>query len=92
MNLLVMCVLGGVLGWLASRVISGSSDLGITANVIVGSVGALVAAICVSTLVGKTPPAAMSALIGTFGAVGGVGMLRWLSVPTPSAAGRRARR
>jgi uncharacterized membrane protein YeaQ/YmgE (transglycosylase-associated protein family) len=71
--------------------ISGSSDLGIAANVIVGSVGALAAAISVSSLVGGTP-AAVGSLIAAFGAVAGVAMLRWLSVPTPSAASRRARR
>jgi|RhiMetdeSRZDD1v2_1073273.scaffolds.fasta_scaffold00670_31 uncharacterized membrane protein YeaQ/YmgE (transglycosylase-associated protein family) len=90
MSLLVTIVLGGILGWLASRLINGSSDLGALANVAAGSVGALTANICVDTLLGVTQAMSVGLVIGAIGAVAGVALLRMLSIPAPKT--RRARK
>jgi uncharacterized membrane protein YeaQ/YmgE (transglycosylase-associated protein family) len=83
MSLLVTIVLGGILGWLASLLINGSSDLGALANVAAGSVGALTAGICVDTLLGAAQALPVSSAVGAFGAVAGVVLLRVLSIPAP---------
>jgi uncharacterized membrane protein YeaQ/YmgE (transglycosylase-associated protein family) len=90
MSLLATIVLGGILGWLASRLINGSSDLGALANVAAGSVGALTANICVDTLAGAAQALPVSSMIGAIGAVAGVALLRLLSIPAPKP--RRARK
>ena len=39
MDLIIMIVVGGVIGWLASMVMKTSAQMGILANVIVGIIG-----------------------------------------------------
>lgn len=40
MNLLLMLIIGGVVGWLASMVMKTNAQMGMIANVVVGIVGA----------------------------------------------------
>lgn len=40
MNLLLMLIVGGVVGWLASMVMKTNAQMGMIANVVVGVVGA----------------------------------------------------
>ena len=40
MNLLVMLIVGGIIGWLASIIMKTNAQMGMIANVVVGIVGA----------------------------------------------------
>jgi uncharacterized membrane protein YeaQ/YmgE (transglycosylase-associated protein family) len=40
MNFIVLCIVGGIIGWLASIVMKTNAQMGLIANVIVGIVGA----------------------------------------------------
>jgi uncharacterized membrane protein YeaQ/YmgE (transglycosylase-associated protein family) len=40
MNLLIMLIVGGIIGWLASMVMKTNAQMGMIANVVVGIVGA----------------------------------------------------
>jgi len=51
-NLVVWLVVGGILGWIASLVMRTDAQQGIFLNVIVGIVGAAVAGLVVSPLIG----------------------------------------
>lgn len=52
MNLIVWIVVGGVLGWLASIVMHTNGQQGIVLNVVVGIVGAFLAGMLISPMVG----------------------------------------
>ena len=52
MNLIILLIVGGVLGWLASIVMRTDAQQGIFLNVVVGIVGALLAGFLISPLVG----------------------------------------
>jgi len=52
MTLIMIIVVGGILGWLASIVMRTDAQQGILLNVIVGIVGALLAGFIVSPLLG----------------------------------------
>ena len=54
MNLVIWLVLGGIVGWLASLVMRTDAQQGILLNVVIGVVGALVAGLFVSPLVGTS--------------------------------------
>lgn len=41
MGLILALVMGGIIGWLASKVMNRDADMGIIANVIVGCVGSI---------------------------------------------------
>ena len=51
-NLLILIVVGGILGWLASIVMRTDAQQGIFLNVIVGIVGALLAGFVLNPLIG----------------------------------------
>jgi len=55
MNFILIIVIGGVLGWLASLVMRTDASQGILLNIVVGVVGALLAGFLVSPLVGAPP-------------------------------------
>ena len=55
MNIIIMLVVGGVLGWLASIVMRTDAQQGIFLNVVVGIVGALLAGFLITPLIGGTP-------------------------------------
>jgi uncharacterized membrane protein YeaQ/YmgE (transglycosylase-associated protein family) len=51
-NLVVWLVVGGILGWIASMIMRTDAQQGIVLNVIVGIVGAAIAGLLVSPLIG----------------------------------------
>ena len=52
MNLIVLLVVGGVLGWLASIVMRTDAQQGIFLNIVVGIVGAVLAGLIITPLIG----------------------------------------
>lgn len=52
MNLILIIIVGGILGWLASKVMRTDAQQGIFLNIVVGIVGALVAGFLISPLLG----------------------------------------
>ena len=74
MGLIILLVVGGVLGWLASIVMRTDGQQGIILNVVVGIVGALLAGFVVTPLIGGAPITsgaldARSLLVSFLGAV-----------------------
>lgn len=55
MNIIILLVVGGVLGWLASIVMRTDAQQGIFLNIVVGIVGALLAGFIVTPLIGGAP-------------------------------------
>lgn len=73
-NLIILLIVGGVLGWLASIVMRTDAQQGIFLNVIVGIVGALLAGLLITPMVGGGTItggsfSAVSLLISFLGAV-----------------------
>jgi len=54
MNVIIWLVVGGLIGWLASKIMNTDARQGIGLNVIVGVVGALLAGWLITPLVGGT--------------------------------------
>jgi uncharacterized membrane protein YeaQ/YmgE (transglycosylase-associated protein family) len=52
MNLIILLVVGGIIGWLASIIMRTDGQQGIFLNVVVGIVGALLAGFLVTPLIG----------------------------------------
>ena len=55
MTWLLIIIVGGILGWLASKVMGTDAQQGILLNIIVGIVGALLAGLLLSPLLGVAP-------------------------------------
>lgn len=55
MNIIIMLIVGGVIGWLASIVMRTDGQQGIILNVVVGIVGALLAGFLLTPLLGGSP-------------------------------------
>jgi len=55
MTLIFILIVGGVIGWLASIVMRTDGQQGIFLNVVVGVVGALIAGVLVTPLIGGAP-------------------------------------
>jgi uncharacterized membrane protein YeaQ/YmgE (transglycosylase-associated protein family) len=55
MNLILILIIGGILGWLASLVMRRDAQQGILLNVVVGIVGAFLAGFLVTPLMGGAP-------------------------------------
>ena len=55
MNIIIMLVVGGIIGWLASIVMRTDGQQGIILNVIVGIVGAVLAGFLLTPLLGGAP-------------------------------------
>ena len=55
MTILYIIIVGGILGWLASMLMRTDAQQGIVLNVVVGIVGALLAGLIISPLVGAPP-------------------------------------
>lgn len=55
MNLIIILIVGGILGWLASILMRTDAQQGIFLNIVVGIVGALVAGFLVTPLIGGAP-------------------------------------
>ncbi|MCR5871857.1 MULTISPECIES: GlsB/YeaQ/YmgE family stress response membrane protein [unclassified Sphingomonas] len=74
MNLIVLLIVGGVLGWLASIVMRTDAQQGIFLNIVVGIVGALLAGLLIAPMIGggtitQGSFSATSLLISFLGAV-----------------------
>ena len=55
MGLIILLVVGGVIGWLASMIMRTDAQQGIFLNVVVGIVGALLAGFVLTPLIGGAP-------------------------------------
>jgi uncharacterized membrane protein YeaQ/YmgE (transglycosylase-associated protein family) len=55
MTLILVLVVGGVIGWLASIVMRTDAQQGVLLNVVVGIVGALIAGVLITPLIGGAP-------------------------------------
>jgi len=55
MGIIILLVVGGVLGWLASIVMRTDAQQGLILNVVVGIVGALLAGFVITPLIGGAP-------------------------------------
>lgn len=55
MTWLLIIIVGGILGWLASKVMGTDAQQGVLLNVVVGIVGALLAGLILSPLLGVAP-------------------------------------
>lgn len=51
-NLIVVIIVGGILGWLASKVMRTDAQQGIFLNIVVGIIGALLAGFLLNPLIG----------------------------------------
>ena len=55
MNIIILLVVGGFIGWMASLIMRTDAQQGIFLNVVVGIVGAMVAGFLVTPLLGGVP-------------------------------------
>ena len=55
MNLIILLIVGGILGWLASIVMRTDGQQGLFLNVVVGVVGAMLAGFVITPLLGGAP-------------------------------------
>lgn len=55
MNLIIMLIVGGILGWLASKIMRTDGQQGILLNVVVGVVGAVLAGYLLTPFLGGAP-------------------------------------
>lgn len=55
MNIIILLIVGGIIGWLASIVMRTDGQQGIFLNVVVGIVGALLAGFIITPLIGGRP-------------------------------------
>lgn len=55
MGLVILLVVGGIIGWVASLIMRTDGQQGIILNVVVGIVGALLAGFLVTPLIGGAP-------------------------------------
>lgn len=55
MNLIILLIVGGLIGWVASMIMRTDAQQGIFLNIIVGIVGALLAGFILTPLIGGAP-------------------------------------
>ncbi len=55
MTLILILIVGGIIGWLASIVMRTDAQQGVLLNVVVGIVGALIAGVLITPLIGGAP-------------------------------------
>lgn len=55
MNLIILLVVGGLIGWVASMIMRTDGQQGIILNIVVGIVGSLLAGFVVTPLIGGAP-------------------------------------
>ena len=55
MNLIILLIVGGLIGWVASMIMRTDGQQGIVLNVVVGIVGSLLAGFVVTPLIGGAP-------------------------------------
>ena len=55
MGIIVLLIIGGIVGWLASMIMRTNAQQGIFLNIVVGIVGALLAGFILTPLIGGAP-------------------------------------
>ncbi len=55
MNIIIMLIVGGIIGWLASILMRTDGQQGIILNVVVGLIGAVLAGFLITPLMGGAP-------------------------------------
>lgn len=55
MTFILVLIVGGIIGWLASMVMRTDGQQGIFLNIVVGVIGALIAGVLVTPLIGGAP-------------------------------------
>lgn len=55
MNLIIMLIVGGVLGWIASMIMRTDGQQGVLLNVVVGIIGAVLAGYLLTPILGGAP-------------------------------------
>lgn len=55
MNIILLLIVGGVIGWLASLIMRTDAQQGILLNIVVGVVGSVLAGLILSPLLGAAP-------------------------------------
>jgi uncharacterized membrane protein YeaQ/YmgE (transglycosylase-associated protein family) len=55
MNFILIIIIGGILGWLASMVMRTDAQQGLVLNIVVGVIGAILAGFFVTPLIGGAP-------------------------------------
>lgn len=65
MNIILIIIIGGILGWLASLVMRTDAQQGLLLNIVVGVVGAIVGGLLISPLLGDAPITSGSFDIGS---------------------------
>lgn len=55
MTLILVLIVGGIIGWLASLVMRTDAQQGVLLNIVVGIVGALIAGVLITPLIGGAP-------------------------------------
>ena len=55
MNLIILLIVGGLIGWVASMIMRTNGQQGIVLNVVVGIVGSLLAGFVITPLIGGAP-------------------------------------
>jgi len=55
MNLILVLIVGGIIGWLASILMRTDAQQGIFLNIVVGVIGALIAGVVITPLIGGAP-------------------------------------
>jgi uncharacterized membrane protein YeaQ/YmgE (transglycosylase-associated protein family) len=53
MNIIIMLIVGGLIGWIASMVMRTNAQQGVILNIVVGIVGALLAGLLLAPMVGS---------------------------------------
>lgn len=74
MNLIILLIVGGVIGWVASLIMRTDAQQGVLLNVVVGIVGALLAGFLITPLIGGAsitdgPISITTILISLLGAI-----------------------
>jgi uncharacterized membrane protein YeaQ/YmgE (transglycosylase-associated protein family) len=54
MNFIIWLIVGGVIGWIASKIMNTGAQQGVVLNIVVGVVGALLAGWLITPMVGGT--------------------------------------
>ena len=55
MNLIILLIVGGLIGWVASMIMRTDAQQGVFLNIVVGIVGALLAGFIITPLIGGVP-------------------------------------
>lgn len=55
MNIILILIVGGILGWLASLIMRTDAQQGIILNVVVGIIGAFIAGLLITPIMGGAP-------------------------------------